>query len=67
MAALYKYDLIVIDAKATKEREDAIWELGRSGWELVSVLSGDWKNGEPGNVAKMTWFVKRQATHDINF
>jgi hypothetical protein len=67
MAALFKYDLVVLEAGPTKEREDAIWEMGRSGWELVSVLAGDWKNGRPADTTKMTWFVKRQATHDINF
>ncbi len=67
MAVLWKYDLVVLDASATKERDDAIWELGRSGWELVQILAGDWKNGRPDDRAKMTWFVKRQATHDINF
>ena len=67
MAVLYKYDLVVLPATDTKEREETIWEMGRSGWELVTVLPGDWKNGETTDPTKMTWFVKRQATHDINF
>lgn len=67
MAVLYKYDLVVLDATATKDREDAIWEMGRSGWELVNVLAGDWKKGATDDHTKMTWFLKRQATHDINF
>jgi hypothetical protein len=67
MAVLWTYDLVVLDAAPTKERDDAMWELGRSGWELVQVLPGDWKNGKPDDHAKMTWIVKRQATHDINF
>jgi hypothetical protein len=67
MAALWKYDLVVMDSTPTKEREDQIWELGRSGWELVNVLAGDWKTGKADDHTKMTWFCKRQATHDINF
>lgn len=67
MAALYKYDIVVMDSKATKDREETLWELGRSGWELVSVLPGDWKTGNPTDTTKMTWFLRRQATHDINF
>ena len=54
-------------AAGDKEREQAIWELGRRGWELVSVVPGDWKNGKPDAQDKMTWFLKREATHDINF
>ncbi len=67
MAALFKYDLVVMDAAHTKDREEQIWEIGRSGWELVCVLPGDWKSGAPTDTTKMTWFLKRQATHDINF
>jgi len=67
MAVLFKYDLVVLDAAHTKEREESIWEVGRAGWELVSVLPGDWKNGASQDPSKMTWFLKRQATHDINF
>ncbi len=67
MAALWKYEIVVMDAAASKDREEAIWELGRSGWELVNVLAGDWKKGNAQDATKMTWFLKRQATHDINF
>jgi hypothetical protein len=67
MAALWKYDMVVMDAAASKDREEAVWEIGRTGWELVAVLPGDWKNGETADLKKMTWFLKRQATHDINF
>ncbi len=66
MAALYKYEIIVVDMKATKEREDALWDLGRSGWEVYSVMRGDYKSGEP-DAPKLSFFVKREATHDINF
>jgi len=67
MAVLFKYDLVVMDAAHTKDREETIWEIGRSGWELVSVLAGDWKTGATTDASKMTWFLRRQATHDINF
>lgn len=64
--ALWKYELVVLDGEHSKQREESIWELGRAGWELVSVIRGDWKKGEP-DAPKMTWFLKREATHDINF
>ena len=67
MAALWKYEVVVLSAQPDKERDDAIWELGRAGWELVSVVVGDWKNGNPSDPTKMTWILKREATHDIGF
>jgi hypothetical protein len=67
MAVLFKYEIVVMDAAHSKDREETIWELGRSGWELVGVLAGDWKNGATSDASKMTWFLRRQATHDINF
>ena len=67
MAALWKYDLVVLGAAESKEREERLWEMGRSGWELVAVLLGDWKAGNPQDATKMTWILKREATHDIGF
>jgi hypothetical protein len=67
MASLWKYDIVVMDSAHSKDRDEQIWELGRSGWELVNVLPGDWKKGGGTDMTKMTWFLKRQATHDINF
>lgn len=65
--ALWKYEVQVMGAADDAERKEIVWELGRRGWELVSVLKGDWLNGSPEDPAKMTWFLKREATHDINF
>lgn len=67
MAALWKYEIVVMAAQDSKEREERVWELGRAGWELVNVLLGDWKNGNPTDPTKMTWFLRREATHDIGF
>ena len=67
MAALYKYDVVVLPSVDSKERDERIWELGRSGWELCAVLAGDWKSGNSADTTKMTWFLKREATHDIGF
>lgn len=67
MASLWRYDVVVMTAGESKERDERIWELGRSGWELVNVLPGDWKTGQTSDTTKMTWFVKREATHDIGF
>lgn len=65
--ALWKYEIVVMPAEHETSRKERIWELGRSGWELVSVLPGDWEKGEPDDKSKMTWFLKREATHDIAF
>ena len=66
MGALWKYEVVVIDAADSKQREEAIWELGRGGWELVQILQGDYKTGDK-DAPKLTLFLKREATHDINF
>ncbi len=63
--ALWKYDIVVMTCAEGKERENRIWEAGRAGWELVQVLQGDWIKGDTETTEKMTWFLKREATHDI--
>jgi hypothetical protein len=67
MASLYKYEIVVLPAVESKEREERIWELGRAGWELVAALAGDYKTGNAADATKMSWFMKREATHDIGF
>ena len=67
MAVLWKYDIVVLPSADSKEREERIWELGRSGWDVCAILAGDWKNGNVADTSKMSWFVKREATHDIGF
>lgn len=67
MASLWKYEIVVLSAADSKEREDKLWELGRSGWELVSTLAGDWKTGATADLTKMTMILKREATHDIGY
>lgn len=64
---LWKYDIVVLPATDSKEREERFWEFGRSGWEIVQILTGDWKTGETADMSKMTLFLKREATHDIGF
>jgi len=65
--SLWKYEIQVINSIEDQERKEALWELGRRGWELVSVLPGDYVNGEAQAPDKCTLFLKREATHDINF
>jgi len=66
MAALWKYDVVVMDAAHSKSREEQIWELGRGGWEVITILAGDYKIGDR-DAPKITFFLKREATHDINY
>ena len=66
MAVLWKYDIVVMDAAATKSRDDHIWELGRGGWEVITILPGDYKSGDR-DANTLTFFLKREATHDIDF
>ena len=66
MATLWKYDIVVMDAADSRDRSKYLLELGRSGWEVITVLPGDYKGGDR-DAAKITLFRKREATHDINF
>lgn len=66
MASIWKYDIVVLDNKHSSAREETFWDLGRSGWEIVQIVPGDMKTGEP-DAPKLTLFLKREATHDINF
>ena len=66
MAALWKYDIVALDAAHTKDREEHMRELGRGGWEVIAVLPGDYRTGDM-DAPKVSLFMKREATHDINF
>ena len=66
MATLWKYDIVVMDAAHTKDRDEYLRELGRGGWEVITVLAGDYRKGDK-DAPKMTLIMKREATHDIDF
>jgi hypothetical protein len=60
---MYRYLVVTLSRADEKQRDDALWEHGRSGWELVSVLPGSYGNGaDPGAVT--LWF-RRSASEDI--
>jgi hypothetical protein len=46
-----------------KKRDEALWELGRSGWELVQVLEGSAADASDRTVLSL--FFKRPAGEDI--
>ena len=61
--AVYRYNVIEVERTPPKARDDAMWEMGRSGWELVTVLSGS--ATDPGDGTKLLLFFKRAAGEDI--
>ena len=61
--AVYRYNVIEVGRTDPRARDDAMWEMGRSGWELVSVIPGS--AADPTDLSKLTMFFKRAAGEDI--
>ena len=61
--AVYRYNVIEVERGSPKARDDAMWEMGRSGWELVTVLAGSETDASDGS--KLLLFFKRAAGEDI--
>ncbi len=61
--AVFRYNVIEVPRADTKARDDAMWEMGRSGWELVNVLQGS--ETDATDLSKVLLFFKRAAGEDI--
>lgn len=59
---MWRYDVVEVP-RGGKERDDALWESGRAGWELVQVLEGSAK--DPRDCSTLMLFFKKTATADI--
>ena len=60
---MVRYKVIEVPRVDEKVRDETLWELGRSGWELVQVLAGSAK--DPSDASVLTCFLKRSASEDI--
>ncbi|MHC4820281.1 MAG: hypothetical protein ACYTDX_01005 [Planctomycetota bacterium] len=60
---MYRYQIVEISRADTEKREETLWEMGRSGWELVQIVSGSDENPEDKGTLSL-WF-KRAAEADI--
>jgi hypothetical protein len=60
---MYRYQVIEVPRADEKARDATLWELGRSGWELIQVLEGSAK--DPTDREKLLLFFKRSASEDI--
>lgn len=60
---MWRYQVLEIERADEKRREETLWELGRSGWELIQVLDGSAK--DPTDRSALTLFFKRPAGEDI--
>jgi hypothetical protein len=60
---VYRYQVVVLPRGDEKVRDDRLWELGRAGWDLVSVLPGSY--ADPADAGSVTLFLRRAASEDI--
>jgi len=61
--AMFRYQVLEVPRVDEKARDAVLWELGRSGWELIQVLEGSFK--DPTDREKLLMFFKRAASEDI--
>ena len=60
---MWRYSIVDLPRADGRERNDALWELGRGGWELVQVLDGS--QADPSDRSRITLVFKRSASEDI--
>ena len=60
---MFRYKILEVSRLDPEKRDEALWELGRSGWELVSVIDGSSKDAADRSM--LTFFFKRAASEDI--
>jgi len=60
---MFRYQVVEVPRADEKARDSVLWELGRSGWELVQVLEGSTKDAS--DRGKLLLFFKRAASEDI--
>lgn len=60
---MFRFHVVSVPRADEKAREEVLWELGRSGWELVAVLQGS--ETDATDASKITLFFKREASSDI--
>jgi hypothetical protein len=60
---MWRYKVVEMPREESKDRDDLLWELGRSGWEMVQVLEGS--PADASDRTKITLFFKRTASEDI--
>jgi hypothetical protein len=60
---MFRYQVVEVPRGDAERRDAALWELGRSGWELIQVLPGSAK--DPSDASVLTCILKRSASEDI--
>jgi hypothetical protein len=60
---MYRFQIVSVPRADTDKRDEVLWELGRSGWDLIQVLEGSATDATDKSQINM-WF-KREASSDI--
>ncbi|HEU4394368.1 MAG TPA: hypothetical protein VFS92_02310 [Planctomycetota bacterium] len=62
---MFRYKILELSRLDPEKRDEELREVGRAGWELVSVIDGSSKDA--ADRATLTYFFKRAASEDITF
>ena len=60
---MWRYQIIEVPRADVKRRDEVLWELGRSGWELINVLEGS--SADAADRTVLSLYFKRPAGEDI--
>jgi hypothetical protein len=60
---MYRFQIISVPRADTARRDEVLWELGRSGWDLIHILEGS--ETDAADKSQITLWFKREASADI--
>lgn len=60
---MWRYKIVEVPRGDPAKRDEVLWDLGRSGWELVQVIPGS--ESDAADATRILLLFKRPAGEDI--